>query len=133
MKQKIPTFVFGMVICLVASSCMGVNAVHTNWYGADITANTNPVPEYANGFGIAYQGGAIAHIRSTPGQIGNAKAVKEGKACATGFLWLLGIGDSSISTAASEGGISKIASTTFENQAFLGFLFHRQCTVVTGE
>ena len=57
---------------------------------------------------------------------------KTGEACSVNVLGLLATGDGSISTAASNAGISDIQAVDYDTNSFLG-LFTKSCTVVHGE
>lgn len=59
---------------------------------------------------------------------------KTGKSCVTKISFLFTFGDGSIEEAAIESGIKKIYTVDKEGFGILNsFLFHRLCTVITGE
>jgi hypothetical protein len=62
----------------------------------------------------------------------NQGGSKEGSAKATGVLGLLSFGDASTSTAAMDGGITKIRTVDVKSYNFLG-IYYTYTTVVTGE
>lgn len=62
----------------------------------------------------------------------NAIGGKTGKSCASSILGVVGIGDSSIASAAKAGGVTKVATVDSENFGILG-IYATNCTVVTGE
>lgn len=57
---------------------------------------------------------------------------KMGKACSTSILGLVSMGDSSIATAAKNGGISKVSTVDTEFETVLG-VYGEYCMVVRGE
>jgi hypothetical protein len=65
----------------------------------------------------------------------DVKPVKTGKACAFNVLRVVALGDSRITTAASNAGITKIASIDSEAFDVLSYwnVYSRYCTVVKGE
>lgn len=99
-----------------------------------IVPNTNPAKEYATGYGF-YKGGVWFHRNSTAGQVANATANvrSDGFACAMSLLGLIAVGDSSISAAMKSANITKVATVEYKTTAFLSYVYHEQCTIVTGE
>ncbi|MFD1259842.1 TRL-like family protein [Entomomonas asaccharolytica] len=59
-------------------------------------------------------------------------SAKNGSACATNVLGIVGAGDASINTAKRNGGISKIATADYSSSGIYPF-FGRTCVNVTGE
>jgi TRL-like protein family len=117
-------------VLAVATACTGTN-LHSGFYGG---TNTNPVPEYANPYRLLLKGGWIFHRNGAPGPIGNASAKLQGRACSHSVLYLVAWGDASIESAKNAGGIKKVASVEFEQTGiFLGGIYHRFCTLVSGE
>ena len=57
---------------------------------------------------------------------------KKGESCAMSILGIIGLGDSSIATAAKAGGVSKVSTVDSNNFQVLG-IYAKNCTVVTGE
>ena len=116
------------IVGFVLASCTGIHiAPHLGG------TNTNPTQEYAFLPPVYYRGGMLYHKYRSLGQVGDARAAKEGEACSYSVLWLAAWGDSSLSRAQKQGGISKIASVEYENSAILGFVYHRFCTFVRGK
>lgn len=72
--------------------------------------------------------GVEAHQSATANPVGN----KRGEACAFSILGLVAIGDASATTAAKNGGVTKIGLVDNDMMGVLG-LFARHCTVVHGE
>jgi hypothetical protein len=62
----------------------------------------------------------------------SSSSSKSGQACAVNILGLISTGDKSISTAASNAGISDIQAVDYDTNNILG-LFTKSCTVVQGE
>ncbi|MFB6263021.1 MAG: TRL-like family protein [Bradymonadaceae bacterium] len=67
------------------------------------------------------------------GKDGKALGSKKGKACSNTILYLIGMGDSSLKTAAQNGGIKKVHTVDQSNMAILGGAYVKHCTIVTGE
>lgn len=65
----------------------------------------------------------------------DVKPVKTGRACAFNVLRVVALGDARATTAASNGGITKIASIDSEAFDVLSYwnVYSRYCTVVKGE
>jgi hypothetical protein len=61
-----------------------------------------------------------------------ALTTKTGQACSTSILGLVTTGDSSVPTAAKNGGITKVVSVDNDFMQVLG-VYAKFCTVVTGE
>jgi hypothetical protein len=80
-----------------------------------------------SGTGILYTETRDA-VTATP----NARASKEGRACASNILGLLVRGDSSIEAAKRDGGITEVASVDRDVNVILG-VYGTNCTVVRGE
>lgn len=66
------------------------------------------------------------------GAAGPTSAAKEGRACATSILGIVGTGDASIREAARNGNITRISYVDSETKAILG-VWAEYCTVVYGE
>jgi hypothetical protein len=134
-KQIHSIFLRGVIkpiftLFLFLSHCTGGN--YFSSYNPYI--NSNPTPEYSHPYSMAMKGGYIFHLNHLPGGIGeNAATLQSGESCSHSFLYLVSIGDSSISTAMDNGNIQKIASVGYEQFAILSFAYHRFCTIVTGE
>jgi TRL-like protein family len=62
-----------------------------------------------------------------------AAGSKSGEACASTILMLITTGDMSLKTAASNGGISRVASIDYSTMNVLGSLYMKSCTIVNGE
>ncbi len=58
---------------------------------------------------------------------------KTGEACASTILMLFTTGDMSLKTAASNGGISRVASIDYGWTNILGSVYMKSCTIVNGE
>lgn len=127
-----PNFAFFLLIfCgLIIQSCTGWNY----WSPFNPYVNTNPTPEYSHPYSMALKGGVVFHLNGYPGGIGTAASTKySGRACSYSILYLASFGDSSVYSAMKNGGIEKIANVSYEQFAILSFVYHRFCTVVTGE
>jgi len=62
----------------------------------------------------------------------NQLGSKKGTSCATSILGWIGMGDASIATAASNGGITRISNVDSSNMNILG-LYAKTCTIVQGD
>lgn len=62
----------------------------------------------------------------------NALGSKTGESCAVSYLGIIGMGDSSIATAARSAGITKVSTVDSNNSNILGIIA-KNCTVVTGD
>ena len=130
MRSTIVSLMF-FCIPVLFSQCTGLNVM--NIFGG---TSTHPMPAYSDSrlLGALNKGGLLLHRNSAPGQIGqDTHSDKKGRACSHAALWLIAFGDSSIETARINAGITKIASVDHEILSVIGFIYHRQCTVVTGE
>ena len=58
---------------------------------------------------------------------------KTGTACATSILAMVATGDASLRKAMRDGNITKIKQVNHFVTAFLGFVYHKHCTIVIGE
>lgn len=127
----------GLILTLIFSlfpliaDCTGYNFFSSSGF----TANTHPAPKYANSNTFIGRGGVIYHKNTVAGQVGfnTGNGKKRGKACSKSLLWLFAWGDSSIERAKKNGNITHIASVDHEIMAFLGFVYHRHCTIITGD
>jgi len=127
-RMLLPITLSPFLAALTLASCTGGSAVTS--YGGP---NTNPAEQYAAP-NYGWGGGGVVHSNSVPGPVGPAEAgPRTGRACSTSYLWLVALGDSSIEAARIEGGVSEIATVEYQNFAVLSVVFHRFCTVVTGE
>ncbi len=78
--------------------------------------------------------GLVYRRHTEPGFLGNAKSLKEERACVRSFLLLFTVGDASIERVKRESGISKIASVDHEyTEIIYKILYRRYCVIVTGE
>lgn len=126
--QKILILLF-ILLAMSLVSCTGYNfAVEYN-----SGPNTNPARDYAVAEKMVGKGGGIYHINTVDGQLGNAVGTTSGKACSHSALYLVAWGDSSFETAKKNAGITKIATAEYEQMGILGFVYHRFCTVITGQ
>lgn len=128
MTQWKSLLLFTLFILLI-SNCTSTNY----WNIWNTTNNTNPTPEYNNFYYLTAKGGWLFHLNKMPGNIGNAESKFSGKQCSHSILNLIAIGDSTIEAAAKDGRINKIATVSYEQLAVLSFVYHRFCTIVTGE
>ncbi|HMW04558.1 MAG TPA: TRL-like family protein [Leptospiraceae bacterium] len=117
------------VILLSLFNCTAANY----WNVTNSTNNTNPMPEYNNFYYLTFKGGWLFHFVKAPGSIGNAESKLVGKQCSYSMLYLIAVGDSSIESAVKDGKITKIATVSYEQLGILSFVYHRFCTIVTGE
>ena len=79
-----------------------------------------------------YQPGPIYTDYQTPAMATqNETGNKMGEACQTNILGLVATGDASVSTAAKNGGITKVNSVDTKFKTILG-IFSESCTVVSG-
>jgi len=70
---------------------------------------------------------------SCVGQSGpKAAGAKTGEACTSQILGLIQTGDMSLKTAASNGGISQVASIDYSQTRILGSLYGQNCIMVNG-
>ena len=99
-----------LALSLVSMSLSGCAAMSAN----------SPV----SGFAYTSAKGATA---VTSNDIG----AKTGTSCATSILGIVGLGDSSIASAAKAGSITKVSTVDSENTVILG-VWAKNCTVVTG-
>lgn len=78
-------------------------------------------------------GGLYSDVHG-PVQAGDpgVEATKEGEACASSYLGIIGAGDASIHSAKEDGGIADVASVDHHTTSILG-LIAEYCTVVRGE
>lgn len=77
--------------------------------------------------GILYTG-VTGPLSATAAGVGT----KEGRSCATGILGLIAVGDASVAEAARAGGITRIATVSYEVTSILG-IYTSICAVVTGD
>lgn len=129
--NQIPFFlIFTFSVCLFFT-CTGINF---NTY--NVQTITNPTPDYAS-LNIFYRGGYVLNNERIPGMVGKSSSqlVKNAprSACTISYLWLYSFGDSSLNAAKKAGNIGKISSIEYEQYAILGFVYHRFCTIITGE
>jgi hypothetical protein len=127
MKQAKLAIMLSVLLALSAN-CTGVSIAATG----GVTADTNPAQEYGRLYSTIYKYGAIFHMRTVAGQIGNGTAELTGKACSHSVLYLVGFGDSSIAAAKAQGGIGKIAGVDHQVMGILSAVYHRHCTIVYG-
>ena len=121
-------FFLGLLV-FVFCQCTGIN-LRTS--AIPHSPNTHPFPEYAEP-DLLYRGGYFYHSASNIIFSGPARIERKGRACSHSFLYLLALGDSKIDSAKVNGGISEPALIEQEIVAFLGFFYHRHCTIVLGE
>lgn len=111
-------------------NCTGWNAFVTfgQW------PNTNPAKEYAYPLHTLGLGGIVYHKNNVPGAIGmNTKeGIVTSQVCAMSLLGLVAVGDTSIETTKKAKNITKVAAIEYEQTAFLGFVYHKFCTIVHG-
>ncbi len=87
---------------------------------------------YSQGFGPSGSIYANYKVGVSGGNI--APGSKTAKSCVTKVSFFLTFGDASIEEAARDGGIKKIYTVNKEGFGILNsILFHRLCTVITGE
>lgn len=116
-------------LLLTGAQCTGFSPYSALFGGA----NTHPAKDYNSPYALVYKGGMVAHLHTVPGQLGNAAVTKTGKACSASYLALVALGDSSIEAAKQNAGITKVASIDHQILAIAGILYHRHCTIITGE
>ena len=83
---------------------------------------------YSPPMGSLYQSTTLNKDVSTQTNVGN----KSGKACATGYLGLVSLGDASVKAAAAQGNVGTIHSVDYSNENILGSLVAKTCTIVNG-
>ena len=114
-------------IFLFMNSCTGINIA--NRY----ISNMNPVPENADIGSLLLKGGLFYHSESNIIFNGNANLKRTGRSCSESFIYLIGVGDSSIDSAKVNGAISQIGIIEQETISILGAGYHRHCTILRGE
>ncbi len=88
--------------------------------------------------GLAFAGrangavGIYSETKANDHVTDEALTTKTGQACSTSVLGLVTTGDSSVPTAAKNGGITKVVSVDNDFMQVLG-VYAKFCTVVTGE
>ncbi|MCB1143059.1 MAG: TRL-like family protein [Leptospiraceae bacterium] len=113
------------------SNCTGGNIL-TSFY---IGKSTHPLEDHDNPAKLAMKGGLIYYKNNQVGQTGGIveTSEKKGEACATSYGYLLATGDASLRKAMRDGNITKIKQVNHFVTAFLGFVYHKHCTIVIGE
>ena len=125
---------FTILLCLFAILITQNCTAWNYWAHYNPYINTNPTPEYSYSYSLLFKGGFVYHQNSYPAGIGNGVSSKySGRACSHSYLYLVSAGDSSINAAIEDGGIRKIANVSYEQFALFSFVYHRFCTIVTGE
>ncbi|MDH5654358.1 MAG: TRL-like family protein [Spirochaetia bacterium] len=97
-----------------------------------LTASVFALAQCAGGYvapnGSLFQNTSMNKDVSTKTDVG----AKSGKACATGYVGAVSMGDASVKAAAAAGGVTTINSVDYTTENILGSVVAKTCTVVNG-
>ena len=120
---------FILLFVLFLWNCTGINL---RTYPFPFSPNTHPVQEYGH-LTVLGKGGAVYHKNYSIESVGTYPVKRQGRACNHSLFYLVAFGDSSIESARIEGAVSRVAFIGHEVLSLFGIIYHRHCTVVTGE